>query len=821
MHGLFLQSGRRCFQNVALSLGIFTLTSLSPTLAGAAPQVTTLHWWNESVELALSQSGTNRAALTQALNEAPESQREGIQFLVENMPSPDLQTLSNRFLLDHLAAAYAAREENAWAKSVPVEIFLNDVLPYASVNERREMWRKMLHDICAPLVTDATSSGEAAKRINEKLFGIVKVKYSTERKKPDQSPSESMESGKATCTGLSVLLVDACRSVGVPARVAGTPLWANDRGNHTWVEIWDNGWHFTGASEQDPAGLDRGWFVHDASQATKDSRDHAIYASSFKKTGISFPMVWAQNVDYVSAVNVTDRYTPQSKGAEPGKIRLLVKVLDHPAGKRLTANVTVTELGDAPRNWSGRSKDETADLNDILPFDLSRTNVYEIHASLDDKSVRERYRPSTNAQDLVVLPLTDTPVGEIASQACYLVPVTKKLKPADEAKLKEAVTAYFTAPPNKQVSWKFSRRVENLLTQNESAVRRAVWEAYRSAPIHEAMRKDFEARQVRFAQHLSPYTVKIVGKRPASGWPMFIAMHGGGNTPKEVNDSQWRVMQRYYHDHPETGGYLYIALRAPNDTWNGFYDVYVYPLIANLIEEFTLFADVNPNKVFIMGYSHGGYGAFAIGPKMPDHFAAIHASAGAPTDGETTAKTLRNTVFTYMIGEKDTAYGRIDRNRKFDEQVRELRGNRTDIYPVTMQYVANWGHTGLPDREKIAEMYPAVRNPVPRELTWLMTDNVVRNFFWLRVPEPGKNQEIDASFTDNRVKVATSNVQAASILLDSRLVDFRQPVSVEVNGHLQKRRVKPSLATLCQTLAERGDPDLAFTAELPLKSLLP
>lgn len=60
------------------------------------------------------------------------------------------------------------------------------------------------------------------------------------------------------------------------------------------------------------------------------------------------------------------------------------------------------------------------------------------------------------------------------------------------------------------------------------------------------------------------------------------------------------------------------------------------------------------NKVFIMGYSHGGYGAFAIGPKIPYRFAAIHASAAAPTDGETTAKTLRNTRFSFMIGGKDT-----------------------------------------------------------------------------------------------------------------------------------------------------------------------
>ena len=152
-------------------------------------------------------------------------------------------------------------------------------------------------------------------------------------------------------------------------------------------------------------------------------------------------------------------------------------------------------------------------------------------------------------------------------------------------------------------------------------------------------------------------------------------------------------MQRYYKDHPEVGGYLYLALRAPNDTWNGFYDNYVYPLIDNLILQFRLFGDIDPDKVFIMGYSHGGYGAYAIGPKMPDRFAAIHASAAAATDGETTGKTLRTTPFTVMVGELDTMYGRYERNLKFKEQIEQLRGGRTDIYPVTITIVKGNGHT--------------------------------------------------------------------------------------------------------------------------------
>lgn len=812
------------YRVAALCLASFACTSaqLVPAEPGPQPdgsegQPSANRWWPDTVESALSQAGTNRHELVQALNRAPVSQRNGLQFLLENMPRPDLQTLSSAFLIDHLSLAYQAMADAPWATRVPAEVFLNDVLPYASVNERRDAWRKNLHDLCAPLVKECQTPGEAAQRLNQKLFGIVKVKYSTQRKRPDQSPLETMESGVATCTGLSILLVDACRSVGVPARVAGTPMWVNMRGNHTWVEVWDQGWHFTGAAEQDPNGLDRGWFTHDASQALKDVPRHAIYASSFKKTGLSFPLPWASGVDYVSAVNVTDRYTPKSAPADSGRTRLLVKVLDRPAGKRVRAKVRVTDAGNAATAFEGTSEGETADTNDILAFDLPRERAFQIEVQLGEWKVRNEHRSGTNAQDLLVVCLNNEPLRVAASQSCYVSPpVDRPLRARPQAKLQSALGEYFSAPAEKRAAWKFSASLEKLLKQDEPAVRRAAWEAYRNAPIHEALKRDYDAGQVRSQNYLSPYTVKAVGVRPAKGWALFIAMHGGGGAPKEVNDSQWRGMQRYYRDHPEAGGYLYLALRAPNDAWNGFYADYVYPLVANLIRQFLLFGDVDPNKVFIMGYSHGGYGAFAIGPKMPDRFAAIHSSAAAPTDGETSPKTLRNTIFAFMVGENDHDYGRLERCQRFDQAIRQLRGDRTDIYPVSMQFEAGYAHGGLPDRDEIKDMYPAVRNPVPRELTWAMTDTVIQDFFWLQVPSPAKNQEIDATCRDNRVVVKTTNVTGASFLLDSRLIDFRRPVTVETNGRAVTRKATPSLSTLCQTLVERGDPELAFTAQVKL-----
>ncbi len=370
----------------------------------AAPAEVSGKWWPAATETALAAAGNNRAELTKALTEVPEEQREGMQFLIENMPPPDLMSLKAEFLLTHVAQSYQDMAAAPWARLVPKEIFLNDVLPYASLNECRDNGRPKLRELAAPLVKDCKTPGEAAQVLNKKLFGIAKVRYSTQRKKPDQSALESMESGVATCSGLSILLADACRAVGVPARVAGTPLWTNLRGNHTWVEVWDNGWHFAGAAEPDGAGLDRGWFKGDAAAADNTKPEHRIYASSFKKTGLSFPLVWNRRLDWVPAVNVTGRYTGAVK-PEAGKVRVLVRVLDKPGGKRVAAKVTVTDAEDAAKTFSGTSSDESADLNNILPFQLSPQHRYRIEVTHADSIIKSDVTTTGETEQLTVVPL--------------------------------------------------------------------------------------------------------------------------------------------------------------------------------------------------------------------------------------------------------------------------------------------------------------------------------------------------------------------------------------------------------------------------------
>ena len=44
---------------------------------------------------------------------------------------------------------------------------------------------------------------------------------------------------------------------------------------------------------------------------------------------------------------------------------------------------------------------------------------------------------------------------------------------------------------------------------------------------------------------------------------------------------------------------------------------------------------------------------------------------------------------------------------------------------------------------------------------------------------------------------------------------------LELNGKTVKRKLQPSLRTLCETLQRRRDPELAFTMEFPLPLATP
>ncbi len=260
-----------------------------------------------AVKAALQRAGDNADELLSALTGVPAGQRAGMAFLVANMPDSDLQTIGAKLLIDNVTFAYRARAEAPWAKGISEAMFLNDVLPYAVVSETRENWRAEFYKRFKDKAFACGSAGAAAVMLNREVFDVLKVKYhATKRRKPHQSPGESAKLGWASCTGLSILLVDACRSVGVPARMAGIPIWVDKTGNHNWVEIWDGKWHVLGAAESKKLG--DGWFVGKAAKTDSSKWYHRIYASSFAQGTQHFPLAWDIKNTEVPGVDVTASY---------------------------------------------------------------------------------------------------------------------------------------------------------------------------------------------------------------------------------------------------------------------------------------------------------------------------------------------------------------------------------------------------------------------------------------------------------------------------------------------------------------------------------
>ena len=268
---------------------------------------------DEALQEALARSG-RESELRMMLDSTPDNQKRDMAFLLANMPQSDLEKMDIALLVENVEYANIAREKYSWAKSLPVEVYLCDVLPYHVVDEVRDSWRKELYELFAPEVENCKTMYDAVCAVNANIPRLTGVDYNTKREKTNQSPRESMRQGMASCTGLSILLVDAYRAVGIPARFVGTASWHDNRGNHSWTEVWlDGEWRVT--EYYFPSKLDHLWFMADASKANGEDRNYAIYATRFCGADDWFPMVWAgEDCDVeelphsVGAVNVTEHY---------------------------------------------------------------------------------------------------------------------------------------------------------------------------------------------------------------------------------------------------------------------------------------------------------------------------------------------------------------------------------------------------------------------------------------------------------------------------------------------------------------------------------
>ena len=310
-----------------------------------------------------------------------------------------------------------------------------------------------------------------------------------------------------------------------------------------------------------------------------------------------------------------------------------------------------------------------------------------------------------------------------------------------------------------------------------------------------------------------PFFYKSFGKKPKDGWSLYISLHGGGGAPKQVNDGQWENQKKLYT--VDEG--IYLAPRAPTNTWNLWHEAHIDRMFGRLIEDLIAIEDVNPNRVYVLGYSAGGDGVYQIAPRMADYWAGAAMMAGHPNG--VSMLSLRNVPFALQVGANDAAYNRNKVGKEYGEQLDKLQKNDPKGYEHFVKIHEGKGHwMDREDKVALPWMAKFTRNPVPEKVVWKQTGAVHDRSYWLAVPtKDAKGDALVIAARSGQTIDITSAEKVSKLIvrLDDRMADLDKPIDVKQGGKTLYAGIAPrTVATLAKTLAGRGDPGLVFDAEV-------
>ncbi|MCZ7635845.1 MAG: alpha/beta hydrolase [Verrucomicrobia bacterium] len=254
--------------------------------------------------------------------------------------------------------------------------------------------------------------------------------------------------------------------------------------------------------------------------------------------------------------------------------------------------------------------------------------------------------------------------------------------------------------------------------------------ADRRARLAAERKEEMEAKAITLGDKTLRWLAKTFGESPASGRSLWISMHGGGNAPPRVNDRQWQNQAGLYE--PAEG--IYVAPRAPTDTWNLWHEAHIDPLFQRLIDNHVALEGVDPDRVYLLGYSAGGDGVWQLAPRMADRFAAAAMMAGHPNEASLLG--LRNLPFALFMGGNDAAYNRNQVATERAAELDRLAAADPGGYVHLARIYEGLGHwMNKQDAEALPWMAQFRRQPWPDKVVWQQDDVVHRRFYWLQLPE--------------------------------------------------------------------------------------
>lgn len=377
--------------------------------------------------------------------------------------------------------------------------------------------------------------------------------------------------------------------------------------------------------------------------------------------------------------------------------------------------------------------------------------------------------------------------------------------------------------------------------------RKYIWQEYVNQVKNDGTRAaEVENRAMTFGEATMKYGILVKGEPEENGYPVYIALHGGGqsDTP-DINNSQWVQMGSYYRDSVKNG--IYVWPRGVRDTWDCHFNPESYPLYDRLIGNLIVFYGADPNKIYLTGFSAGGDGVYAVAAKMADRFAAANMSAGHPNG--LPLWNLYNMPIQLQVGENDDAYERNICTAQYglllDEYREQLGGgyeHNTYVHKgfghnfhdnmgalqKVMEDNGAWLETGESpvvetDTNAVHFLRQYVREPLPERVVWDLSQRADQrtgeSFYWLRADRQLTEGRIVVSFNreTNSINVEECSVNGEiTVLLNNDMLDLFAPVTVNTPAGSDTVTVTPELDLLYETTAERGDYNYQFAARITI-----
>ena len=331
--------------------------------------------------------------------------------------------------------------------------------------------------------------------------------------------------------------------------------------------------------------------------------------------------------------------------------------------------------------------------------------------------------------------------------------------------------------------------------------------------------------------------------KPAAGWPLFLYLHGSGD-----KDAEWNITFQYcksFDDKPSVYFIPQIPNIGPYYRWYQQSKQYAWEKVLRLA---FVRGDIDPNRVYFLGFSEGGYGSQRLASFYADYLAGAGPMAGGEPLINAPAENLRHTVYFMRTGSEDTAFSRNLMTQITKDSLDVLAKKYPGDYVHNIELVEGMGH-GVEPGYATPYLKNFTRNPYPKHVNWenMEMDGRYRKGFYNiciveRTDSPNR-MYIQMDIDDNVINLNVSTVKYTANTVDQdynvvtsykktyeeatsgkiklyfcpELVDFDRPIKVYVNGRqIHDGKLDQNINDIVNSCATFYDPKRLYTASFDI-----